>query len=57
MKVQELIDALYKCSMEATVEISINGEALDDYSFEIVSILEVDNKLTDEPATVYLTHD
>jgi hypothetical protein len=57
MKVQELIDALYKCSPDANLRIAINGECFEDYSFAIASVLEVDNKLSDEPSTVYLTHD
>jgi hypothetical protein len=57
LTVGHLIDILYKCQSDAEVKIAVDGEALDDYSFNIVSTLEVDDKLTDDPATVYLLHD
>ena len=55
MTVQELIDALCKCSLTSEVMILLDDE-LVEYSTKIVDILEVDSKLNDEVATVYIKH-
>jgi hypothetical protein len=57
LTVSQLIDILYKCQSDAEVKIAIAGEELDGYSFNIIRALEVNDKFTNDPATVYLLHD
>lgn len=55
MKVQELIDVLYKCSSTSEVKIMLDGDLAEDAT-KIVELIEVDSKLNDEVATVYIVH-
>lgn len=55
MRVQELIDYLYKCRMDAEVNISAIDDGFD-YPSHIVNVVEVIDKITEE-TTLYLVHD
>lgn len=55
MTVQELIDALYKCSLTSEVKIILTEDLFEDAT-KIVDVIEVDSKLNKEVATVYIQH-
>ena len=55
MKVTELIDILYKCKSDAQVRIAIEDDVFDCWTSQF-GVIEVENKLNDEPPVVYLTH-
>jgi hypothetical protein len=55
MKVQELIDALYKCSLDAEVKVLLETDLFEDAT-EIVDVMEVSSKLNKEPTVVYAQH-
>lgn len=55
MTVQELIDALCKCSLQSKVMVILETDLAED-STNIVDVIEVDSKLNDEVATVYIQH-
>lgn len=55
MTVQELIDVLYKCSLTSEVRVLLDTDPLD-CSTNLIGVVEVDDKCSDEAATVYLKH-